>query len=61
MKKQITFRIDAELIEKIKDLVCERNEWSLNSFVEYALTQIIERCEPIAPRTRELRTGRKIQ
>lgn len=61
MKKQITFRIDEELIDKVRDIVYANRNLSLNSAIEYSLNKLVEEYGVGVPkRNGELLPGRKI-
>jgi uncharacterized protein (DUF4415 family) len=61
IKKQISIRIDQELLERMKDMVYWNPGWTLNDLIEITLRETIysmERCEKRP--SIKLKPGRKV-
>ncbi len=61
IKKQVTFRIDADLIDAVRDIVYYHRELSLNAFIERAIADRVSEYVDIQKRPCvQLRAGRKM-
>jgi uncharacterized protein (DUF4415 family) len=61
IKKQISIRIDQELLERMKDMVYWNPGWTLNDLIEITLRETIysmEKCEKRPQKN--LKPGRKV-
>jgi hypothetical protein len=61
IKKQISIRIDQELLERMKDMVYWHPGWTLNDLIEITLRETIysmEKCEKRPQKN--LKPGRKV-
>lgn len=62
MKKQLSVRIDSDLLETIRDIVYWDPSTNLNRWVEDKLQSAIKDYDYVEPRHEsKLKTGRKIQ
>jgi hypothetical protein len=60
-KKNVTIRIDPELLNKIKNIIYANHGWILNGFIEDTLREKVESMKQCDPRPeKNLKPGRRI-
>lgn len=62
MKKSLTVRINEETLERVRDIVYWNHEFTLTSFVELTLEEVVKKFKDVEKRpVKKLHVGRKMK